>query len=406
MTESATLPCSGLTVVELTTTMVSGPMCGQILADMGADVIRLEGLQGEMMRFIHPVRGGVAASFAQFNRNKRSIAVDMKSDKGHEIAWKLIEKADILIENFRAGVADKIGFGYEAVRSRNERLIYVSVNGFGSSGPYADQPAYDMTIQGLVGFMPIQGTKDDPRAIRSVIVDKVTAMAAANAALGAVIHRFSTGRGQKVEVAMMDAWAAVVLPEIMATHAYSDDPEPPAEAPDVYRPIRTKDGHIIGFIGQDRQFAAVCRTLGREDLLAEPRFATPPMRIKLMNEIIGELEKKTVEYSSEDLLALLRATGDVVVAPVNSMTDFFVDPQAVHNGTIYEINDPELGRLKQIKPMANFMGAAPFSKRRAPRHGEQSRELLAEFGYGQEEIAALLDNGVVLQTFDGDTGRR
>lgn len=370
-------------------------MAGQILADFGADVIRLEQLQPEMMRHIPPIRDGLSASFAQFNRNKRSIAVDIESEDGKKIAWSLIEKADVLIENFRPGVAEKIGFGFAEVHKRNHKLIYTSVNGFGATGPYAQHPAYDMVIQGLVGFMPIQGTESNPLAVKSVIVDKVTSVAAATAILAALLQRETDNIGQKVEVPMIDAYASVILPENIAPDSFLEDKSPSAPAPDVYRPLETKDGHLIGLFAQDHQFEAVCKVLDCTELQNDPRFSSAPLRFSNMKALIDELTPKTLAYTNSELLELLHATRQVPIAPVNSLSEFYQDPQVLHNETIFTIEDSKTGPVRQIKSMSNLNGSAPPRKNLAPRHGEQSREILNELGHSPTQIEALISQGIV-----------
>src|SRR5262245_56709280 len=178
-------PCRGLKVVDFTT-VVAGPMCGRILGDLGADVIKLESLDGDMLRAFPPIHRGLSAYFLQMNRNKRSIAIDLKASQGRVLAHQLAAEADIVIENLRPGVADRLGLGHASLQATNRRLIYASINGVGDAGPYAAQPTDDMVIQGLVGFMPVQGGEDEPQPIRNPVVDKVTAMSAALAILAAL----------------------------------------------------------------------------------------------------------------------------------------------------------------------------------------------------------------------------
>ena len=193
-------PCAGIRVLELATSMVSGPFCGQMLGDMGADVVKLEGPDGDVMRQVHPIKAGHSAQFMQFNRNKRSIAVDLKTAEGRATAEDLIRRADVVIENFRPGVTKRMGLDYEAAIAIRPDIVYVSINGFGSDGPYARLPAYDQVVQALTGFMPIQGSAEAPAAIRSVMVDKITALAATGATVAALLQRERTGAGQRTYV--------------------------------------------------------------------------------------------------------------------------------------------------------------------------------------------------------------
>src|SRR5882757_3142788 len=274
-TVERTGPCVGLTVLDLST-MVSGPMGGQIFGDLGADVIKVETTAGDTMRAVFPHHKGLGAFFSQYNRSKRSIAIDLKSEEGRAVAIDLAVKADVLIENFRPGVTDRLGLGYETLREKNPGLVYVSIKGFGEDGPYRDQPAYDQVIQGLVGFMPLQGVGGPPLPIRSTMVDKVTAMSGAMSALAALWARERDGgKGQKVVVKMLDAWAAFVSQEEMKNHTFLNSDAVAPIPRDMYRVFETRDGHVIGLIIQDNQFRGICAVLNRPDLLTDPRFARP-----------------------------------------------------------------------------------------------------------------------------------
>src|SRR5882757_1161530 len=247
-------PCTGLTVLDLST-MVSGPMAGQIFSDLGADVIKLEAVGGDVMRAILPHHNGLGAYFSQYNRNKRSIVVDLKSEEGRRLARRLALRSDLLIENFRPGVAGRLGLSFDELKKEHPGLVYLSIKGFGEDGPYRDQPAYDQVIQGLVGFMAIQGAAGNPEPIRNALADKVTAMSGAMSALAALWARERNGgKGQKVVVKMLDAWASFVSQEEMKNHTFLDSPNPPPPLRQIYRVFNTLDGKVIGLIIQDDQF--------------------------------------------------------------------------------------------------------------------------------------------------------
>lgn len=368
--------CTGLKVVELGTSMVSGPFCGQILGDLGADVIKIEGRAGDMMRMVPPFHQNMSGQFLQFNRNKRSIALDLKNPEDREAALGIIAASDVLIENFRPGVTERLGLDYHRVRQVNDRLIYVSVNGFGADGPYASLPAYDQVIQGMAGFMPLQGSIKDPQAIRSVVVDKVTALSAATATLAALVHRERGGVGQHVEVRMLDAFAALMLPEFMAAHTFADQPVGRYPSTAIYKTLRTSDGNVVGLIAQDSQFKAICRALDCTHLIDDPRYAAAASRFAVMDEILAILETKTIKMTTRALLDLLWKDSDVAIGPVNSLGSFLDDPQVKHNGTVFEQADPELGSVRNIGPFASFSATPIQSFRRAPKldeHGDQIR---------------------------------
>lgn len=395
--ETPAWPCSGIRVVEFGTSNVSGPFAAQILGDLGADVIKLEGLTGDVMRAIPPFKDGRSGQFLQFNRNKRSIAVDFKSEKGKRIALALIDKADVLIENFRPGVIDRLGFGYGQMKARNPGLIFASVNGFGASGPYAQLPAYDMVIQGLVGFMPIQSDAGGaPAAIRSVIVDKITSVFTSTAITSALLHRERGGNGQKIDVKMMDAFAAFILPELLAAHSFVGEPSAPLPNPDLYRPLKTADGHVIGLISTAGQFAAICKALGRPDLIEQERFSTPARRFAEMGTLLDELETRTETMTTAEVIDLLWATKEVPIAPVNSIERFLDDPQAAHNGTLFEMDDGKGGAIRQLGRFADFGIPATDEFTRAPDLGEHADAILCELGFDPATIGELRAEHVIV----------
>jgi crotonobetainyl-CoA:carnitine CoA-transferase CaiB-like acyl-CoA transferase len=387
-------PCAGIKVLDLAT-MVSGPMCGRILGDLGADVIKLEGAGGDMIRTMPPHYRGMSAYFSQYNRNKRSIVVDLKSAEGQAIAQQIVAQADVLIENFRPGVASRLGLDYEPLKQRNPRLIYVSVNGFGDDGPYADLPAYDPVIQGLVGFMHVQGRGSVPVPIRNPVVDKVAAMSAALAILAALNHRHARGGvGQRINVRMLDAWAAFILPEQMNNHTFQSPDAPKSPARDVFRIFETSDGHVVGLVLQDSQFRGVCAALGRHDLESDPRFADPAARVFNIDHLHAELCGDVARMTTEEFLSASRQH-DVPFAPANDIEAFFEDPQVKHNGTYVDVEDPEFGSMRHLSFMAAF-GAAPAGfHRRAPKLGEHTDEVLSEFGYSKDAIGAFRSAGLV-----------
>jgi crotonobetainyl-CoA:carnitine CoA-transferase CaiB-like acyl-CoA transferase len=387
-------PCAGLTVLDLST-MISGPMAGQILGDLGADVIKLEAVEGDTLRAVRPHHKGLGAYFSQYNRSKQSIAVDLKSDEGRQLARDLARKADILIENFRPGVSERLGLGYEDVSNGNPALIYLSIKGFGEDGPYRDQPAYDMVIQALVGFMPFQGEAGNPEPIRNAVVDKVAAMSGAMSVLAALVERgCNGGRGQKVIVKMLDAWAAFVSQEVMKNHTFSDPGVEPHGNRNPYRVFDTSDGKVMGFILQDNQFRGICAALSRVELLVDPRFATPGDRLANVEAMYDELGSSISELTTEEFLARTRKN-EVPMARVNSFEQFLDDPQARHNRIVQTLVDPELGDISTLNFYATF-GRTPVELNvRAPKLGEHTDEILRLAGRTADEINSLKQSKAV-----------
>ena len=272
LSQSPDGPLKGIRVIDITS-MITGPMCSQQLGDLGADVIKIEPVHGEVARWMAPPqKAGLTGFYSQLNRNKRSLALDLKSPQGIEIVKKLAADADILVENFRGGVPDRLGIGYDDLKPLNERLIYVSITGFGPTGPYSDQPAYDPIAQGLVGMMHIQGKPfgGKPQLIQSAIVDKTTATTAAGVALAALYARDGlngTGKGQRVDVPMIDAYAANSLPDTLVVDSFMPNDMPDAEPLAVLRTYETTDGYVVGMALQDNHFKGLCEALECTELL-------------------------------------------------------------------------------------------------------------------------------------------
>ncbi|MBW2389658.1 MAG: CoA transferase, partial [Deltaproteobacteria bacterium] len=262
-------PCAGLRILDFTT-VISGPMCTQSLGDFGADVIKVESPFGDPARYSGaPFREpGFSGFLSQFNRNKRSIVVDLKNKAGRDLILGLLPQIDVVIENFRPSVMNRLGLGYETLARINPGLIYVGINGFGREGPYASLPAYDQVLQGLTGLMPAQGGAGPPALVQGAVADKSTALTALSGVLAALLarERDPERRGQRVEIAMIDAFSAFSLPEPMMERSFPPLRNDVSVAKDFFRCWETADGFVVGLIIQDDQFAGLCRILERPDL--------------------------------------------------------------------------------------------------------------------------------------------
>jgi crotonobetainyl-CoA:carnitine CoA-transferase CaiB-like acyl-CoA transferase len=382
-------PCTGFRVLEFGT-MVSGPLASQQLGDLGADVIKVETMMGDTARWTGPPeRDGINGFFAQFNRNKRALSVDMKTEQGIAIVRKLALAADVIICNYRPGVADRLGFGYESLSKENPGLIFVSVSGFGSDGPYAEQPVYDLVVQGMSGTMPNQGQSGPPQMIRSVIADKNAAITAASAALGALLARERNGgEGQHVHVPMINAYAQLTLPDLMTTEAFRPKGDKKANPPDLFHVWSCTDGYLVGMPIEDKQYTNLCKALNREDLALDERFVSLHIRLKNIDAMIALIDAELSKWTWREALAALHEH-DVPFAPVYNLEDFMEDPQVKHNRTVFDAEDPRGGTTRFITHPSVYEKTPATLRRHPPRYGEHTEEILAEAGYTSEEIAAL-----------------
>lgn len=389
-------PLAGIRVLDLST-VVSGPLCTQILGDLGADVIKVETPRGDTTRMMGPpFKAGLTPLFAQVNRNKRSIAVDLKQADGQVVVRRLAGVVDVLVENFRPGVTERLNLGYDALAAANPKLIYVAISGFGPDGPYRDFPAYDMVIQAMSGFAPLQGD-DEPRLIRNIMADKASGMTAAYATMAALFQRErSGGQGQRIDIPMLDAYAAFVLPDALGAETFppAEGAFMPVKAADLYRCWKTADGFVAIVIIEDHQFQAICKAVGREDVAQDERYAGLFQRVVNSEELFRLFEVELGKWKTADLVARARQLG-APLAPVYAVKDMLDDPQVAANRTVFETEEPGAGRMRLLRNPVRF-GAAQTSVRRfPPRLGEHSDELLREAGYDAEEIAALRGGGIV-----------
>src|SRR6266550_4742097 len=386
-------PLAGIRVLDLTS-VVSGPLATMFLADQGAEVIKIEPLSGDITRRSRQsisASGEFSALFVSSNRGKRSLALDLKRPEAGKIMRKLIASSDVLVQNFRPGTMERLGFGEPALRDLNPRLIYVSISGVGESGPYAKKRVYDPIIQGLSGFADLQAEPQTrrPQMIRTIVADKTTAVFAAQAVTAALFARERTGEGQHIRLAMLDTMIAYLWPEAMTQYtvigreAATADPTP---RPDLI--FQTADGYITVGTISDSEWQGFCAASGRPGLTEDPRFNSPggravnaTERILIMAEIIKE--RPTAEW-----LQRLDAN-DVPWAPVLRRNEVIANEQVVARELIVELDHPDIGLVRQPKPAARFDRTPAQIRGPAPRIGEHTATILAALGFGAAEIERL-----------------
>jgi crotonobetainyl-CoA:carnitine CoA-transferase CaiB-like acyl-CoA transferase len=388
----------GVRVLDLTT-MVAGPVATMMLADQGADVIKVESPSGDLMRHLSRGRNGMNASFLACNRNKRSLAVDLKTAHGREIVYKLIATADVLVHNFRPGAAERIGLGEGAVRALSQDIIYVSITGFGERGPYAGQRAYDPVIQAMSGLADIQRDRETgrPRMVRTIIADYTTALTAAQAITAALFAKERSGQGQHVRIAMLDAMISYLWPEAMPSLTFVGEERDPSDGdmgPDLV--FATQDRYITAAALSDDEWAGMCRALERQDLIDDPRFKTARDRsinaVERREIISAELEK----WIAGEILPRLLAN-DVPSAPALSRFEILQERQVHESGILEEHQSEKLGTVRLPRPAAQFDRTPARIRAMAPMLGADNLAILAELGYGTDDVARLERDEVVRQ---------
>src|SRR3954471_190586 len=391
-------PLQGVKIIDLTTVLM-GPYATQMLGDYGADVIKIETLDGDVTRQIGPTRHpGMGPVFLNTNRSKPSSGLALKKPAGRDAVLRLLKTADVLVYNVRPQAMERLRLGYDVVASINPRLIYAGVFGFGQDGPYAAKPAYDDLIQGATALPALMAQTGDgiPRYVPNALVDRIVGLTAVGAICACLVHRDRTGHGQRVDIPMFETMAGFVMGDHMGGLTY----EPPLDKGGYARhlsrdrrPYKTSDGYLSVIVYNDKQWENFFKATGRDDLRADAMFATFAARAANIDVVYAELARIFETRTTAEWIDLL-TKADVPVMPMHDLNGVLHDPHLAATGFFPVVNPPTEGRIRNMRPSARFSETPVETKRLAPRLSEHSAEILREAGFSPDEIAALVRDGV------------
>lgn len=396
-------PLKDVVVVDLTA-MVSGPIATRMLADQGAEVIKVEPCTGETMRHISKPHNGINAFFFSCNRGKKSLPLNLKTAGGKEILTNLLKEADVFVQNFRPGAIDRMGFSEDAVRAINPAIIYTSISGFGKQGPYSHKRVYDPVIQALSGATDIQADRATgrPQMFRIILADKVTSLTAAQAITSALYAREKTGRGQHIGLSMLDAMISFFWPEGMPALTYADRPRRASKqdkSGSMDLVFETEEGYITAGAISDAEWAGLCRALQREDLIKDERFATASNRFINVEERKRIMATEIARWPLQEILERLEQE-DVPCAPLLTRDELVNHAQIVANGTIERLNYEGFGEVLQARPAADFNQTPGGIQGPAPQLGEHTDEILERLGYNAQQRVSLVEENATYR-FEG-----
>lgn len=397
---SPALPLAGLRVLDLTRAL-AGPFCTMILGDLGADVIKVEPVAGDMIRSWGPFDRGTSAYYLSGNRNKRGVAINFRDPKALAILRGLAAQCDVVAENFRPGAMEAMGLAYDSLAAQNPRLVYASVSGFGADGPAGGRPGFDQIAQGYSGLMSVTGTPDSgPVRVGVAIGDQTAGMWCAIGVLAALAQRQATGRGQRVQTSLLASLVGLLSVQAQRYLSLGEVPGLAGNTHPVISPygvFRTADGPLNIAPATNEMWRRLCAVVGLEALADDPRFATNAERVQRRDELKRILEDRLVTRTREQWTQLL-LEADIPAGPINDMADVFADPQVRHCALVEQVEHAELGTLRQVGSPISLDGAKGRSIRRAPPVlGQHTFEVLREFGYGEQDLRALAAGGAIVQ---------
>ena len=389
----------GIKVLDLSRAL-AGPYCTMMLADMGAEVIKLEmpGRGDDSRSWGPPFVEGESAYFMSINRNKKSITLNMKSDKSTEIVHKLIKQSDVLVENFRPGAMERLGLGYEQVKAMNPRIIYCSISGFGQDGPYSMLPGFDQVLQGMGGLMSITGELGGPPIkVGVAIADISGGMFASNGILVALYKREKTGKGQMVDVSLLDSQVAWLTYRAGAYFASGEVPQPMGSGHPVivpYQAFKAKDVFINIAVGNDQLWERFCKAVSLENVMNDPKFATNAKRVENREEIVKIISDLIVTKDGEEWLKILTDAG-IPCGPIYTVDKIFADPQVLHREMVKELDHPKAGKVKVTGIPIKLSDTPGEVETAPPVLGQHTQEVLTELGYNDKDLEKLKQEKVI-----------
>jgi crotonobetainyl-CoA:carnitine CoA-transferase CaiB-like acyl-CoA transferase len=391
-------PLDNILVLDLSR-ILSGPICTMLMGDMGAEVIKIEPPPhgDDSRQWGPPFLGGISTYFHSINRNKKSLGLNLKSEEGRQILWEFISRTDVLVENFRPGVMDKLGFGYAAVAKANPRVVYCSISGFGQTGPYRDRPGYDVIAQGESGVMDLTGETDGPPLkVGASLADVVAGLYALNGILLALLSRHRTGNGQLVDISLLDSMVSTLTYQAMIYLCTGQSPtrmgtRHPSITP--YECFQAADGFVNIAVTNQKQWVYFCSVLGLPQIAADPRFERMDARLAHYDELKPLLDRILEKMTRAEIIKLMSDVG-IPAGPINTVAEILKDPQINAREMVYELVHPDYGPLRLLGIPIKLSSTPGALRSAPPRFGEHNVELLSLLGYSAEEAATFKRSGV------------